>query len=275
MNRAIFTIAEDPYKEIFDLTSPLFKIYAEEVKADFYHISERLEPARPSGWSKITKTLELFQMGYEIVLYLDSDILILNRLADIFSELSDEYDFGWCVDIFNEMPSPNAGVMLFRNNAATISFLNEVYSQTDLTNDPWWEQIAFMRVLGYLDPRKGSIQKITENKKFLLREKILDNKWNSTSLDTSPFKPNFRHFAGDPPLLRKILIVEYLLRYFSSAELEGIGYDLTELMSLSQLYRKNLGKGLLSVKEYSYLWFRRFFITSKVAKSFNAFRRFL
>ncbi len=79
--------------------------------------------------------------------------------------------------------------------------------QEGLTDHPWWDQAALMRILG----KELQVWPIGLNRNLVLPEIIeqqLSTEWNSIRQDPSP-SPRIRHFAGENYWTRKLLLAEY------------------------------------------------------------------
>lgn len=243
---ALLTFATGKYNSLLKLSAPLMKIYAELWGFSYFELKESLDLKRPISWSKLL-AIENLLHEYEVVIYLDVDVMILKMDENILEDFDKRYDFAWRVASIAGKLSPNAGVMLFRSSVATKSLLRSAYEQTDLIYDGWWEQAALIRVLGYSDPRSSSIKQLTNEPLVTVREKKLMAKWNSTSAEADSGKANFRHFAGEPFSVRRLMMIEYLLYHHSTNSKVRKAISTKQLVEEYQLVNKEI-HGLYSKK---------------------------
>ena len=243
---ALLTFATGKYNSLLKLSSPLMKIYAELWGFSYFELKESLDLKRPISWSKLLAIENLLQK-YEVVIYLDVDVMILKMDENILEDFDKRYDFAWRVSSISGKLSPNAGVMLFRSSVATKSLLRCAYEQTDLIYDGWWEQAALIRVLGYSDPRPSSVEKLANAPLVTVRERKLMPKWNSVALEAGSGQANFRHFAGEPFSVRRLMMIEYLLYHHSANSKVKKMISIEQLVEEYQLISKEI-HGLYSKK---------------------------
>ena len=101
--------------------------------------TETLDPSRPTPWSKIV-LLRRLAASYDLLLWLDADLVIVDRSLDIASEQEEERFLYLVEHQTQEGRMPNSGVMLLRGGGETIAFLDDVYAQEDLVHHRWWER---------------------------------------------------------------------------------------------------------------------------------------
>ena len=138
--------------ELTEITSVFNRHYADRIKADYYlHIDKHKKFQHPA-WGKIHSIVELFDKGYEFILLLDGDAVVLDWSRNIFTELYPEEDryenetfLHACSDgTGDELHKINSGVMLIKNNYLSRCFFNNILepSNTQLFNSRNWEQDA-------------------------------------------------------------------------------------------------------------------------------------
>ncbi len=129
---------------------------------------------------------------YELLLWLDADLVIVDRSLDIATEL-EEGRFLYLVEhTTKEGRMPNTGVMMLRGGPQTVAFLDEVYAQRDLIDHRWWENAAVCRLLGYeLDP----VGPGTPTELLTRHTKLISPRWNSIRNAPAPH-PRIRHYPG-------------------------------------------------------------------------------
>ena len=191
MSRAIVSLGCGPQARLLSLAARSFRPYAARHGYELELRTEVLDRSRPPAWSKIVLLRELAQR-YELLVWLDADLVIVDRSLDIATELEDGRFLYLAEHATKEGRMPNSGVMLLRGGAATTEFLDEVYAQEDLVEHRWWENAAICRLLGYrLDPVGPGVPTP------LLKErtKLISPRWNSIP-DAPAARPRIRHYPG-------------------------------------------------------------------------------
>jgi hypothetical protein len=135
------------WSEISRITWPRFSEYASRHGATFY--GEVIGPTyRPPAWSKLTSIAKAFVEADE-VLWLDTDVLIIDGRQSIFDEVTDGLAWQSAVPHTCEQRGRhfNTGVWLLRR--AMIPELVIAAMQDDCISHPWWEQAAFIELQGH------------------------------------------------------------------------------------------------------------------------------
>jgi hypothetical protein len=158
-------------------------------------------PDRPPAWTKIKVIASLFQEGFDFVLWVDTDAVIVRTDADIRGEIEDGKDLylvAHQVDV-HPMPGmmvrldvPNTGVMLLRNSDWMRRFLEETWSRTAYLHHRWWENAAVIELLGY----HRLLDQVTPNAPdpaVMAHVKWLDWNWNSLPDGCQGQRPIIRH----------------------------------------------------------------------------------
>ena len=151
MISAVVQTIDSNYK-LTNITSKFNKHYAKLVGADYYlHIDKHKNFQHPS-WGKIYSIIELLDKGYEFILSLDGDAVVIDFDRNIFKEfypVDDRYEneifLHVCSDgVGDEIYNFNAGVMLIKNNYISRSFFKNISepNNTILFNTRNWEQDA-------------------------------------------------------------------------------------------------------------------------------------
>ncbi len=191
MRKAIVSLGTGRQSRLLSLAVRSFRPYAARHGYSLELRTELVDHSRPAPWSKVV-LLRALATEYDLLLWLDADLVIVDRSLDIASELDDGRFLYLAEHATKEGRMPNSGVMMLRGGQQTIDFLDEVYAQEDLINHRWWENAAICRLLGYeLDPVGPGAP--TE----LLSEhtKVISNRWNSIP-DTPAPNPRIRHYPG-------------------------------------------------------------------------------
>lgn len=206
MRKAIVSLGAGPQSRLLSLAARSFRPYAARHGYALELRTEILDRSRPAPWSKVALLRELAG-EYELLLWLDADLVIVDRSLDIASELEDGRFLYMAEHATKEGRMPNSGVMLLRGGAQTIAFLDEVYAQEDLTDHRWWENAAICRLLGYqLDP----IGPGTPTPLLSEHTKLISSRWNSIPDAPAP-SPRIRHYPGYSLKVRGALMARDLL----------------------------------------------------------------
>lgn len=206
MNKAIVSLGTGRQSRLLSLAARSFRPYAVRHGYALELRTEVLDRSRPAPWSKVVLLRELASR-YELLLWLDADLVIVDRSLDIASELEDGRFLYLAEHATKEGRMPNSGVMLLRGGARTIEFLDEVYAQEDLVNHRWWENAAICRLLGYeLDP----IGPGTPTALLSEHTKLIPPSWNSIPDAPAPH-PRIRHYPGYSLKVRGALMTRDLL----------------------------------------------------------------
>lgn len=145
----------------------------------------------PYSWWKL-EAITFLLHNYDIVLWLDSDVIICDPLKDIAQDLDQDCDIGMVV---HEVPIgqvPNCGIWILRSNA--LQWINDLWKYDNfIRSDGWWEQAAMLHKLG-IDPDSDPV-KIPE--KTNIKFTSLDYRWNPHVHDHRglPQDLRFLHFT--------------------------------------------------------------------------------
>lgn len=207
MRKVIASLGSGAQSRLLWLASISFRPYAARHGYDLALHTQTLDSSRPAPWSKVL-LLRKLALEYELVLWLDADLVIVDRTTDIARELEDERFLYLVEHSTKEGRMPNSGVMLLRGGRPTVAFLDEVYAQTDLINHRWWENAAICRLLGYeLDPvGPGKPSELRE-----LHTKLISPRWNSIPDAPAP-EPRIRHYPGYSLKTRGAFMTRDLIR---------------------------------------------------------------
>lgn len=198
---ALLTAYDRSYQSFADRALPGFRKLAAFSAIDLKVITE-IPKDRPAVWQKLRFIDQLFEEGYDFVLWVDIDCLVV-RLENVRSVIRDHKDFyasdpGWdggdrLIEFESQM---NCGVMLWRKTDWSWSFLDLVWRQEQFVNQRWEEQAAIMHLLGYrswLDPA----EKNELDHARLEKVQRLPTDWNCVSGFVVSANPIIMHFAGN------------------------------------------------------------------------------
>jgi hypothetical protein len=190
VRKALVSIGAGPQARLLRLARSTFVPYARRHGYDLHLFDEPLDGSRPAPWSKIV-ALEGLQNNYDVLLWLDADLMIVDGREDIAGELEDGRFLCLVEHSTKEGRMPNSGVMLLRTGEDCRGFLSAVWAQQDVIEHSWWENAAISRLLGYeLDPPRPFA-----NTAWLERTKFISGRWNSIHDDRSR-RACVRHYPG-------------------------------------------------------------------------------
>jgi PAS domain-containing protein len=190
MSRAIASIGTGPHERLLKLAARSFRPYAKRHGYELHLRTEVIDASRPAPWSKVRILRDLLDR-HDTVVWLDSDLMILDPRADIAADVPADRFLALVEHRIGAARFPNSGVMVLRPDAR--AFLDEVWAQDDLVGHRWWENAAICRLLGYeLEPEPH-----LEHETALARDHThwLDARWNSIP-DAPAEHPRIRHYPG-------------------------------------------------------------------------------
>lgn len=171
-------------------TVPLMSAYAQRYGHDFRTLTLE-DHDRPASWSKLP-ALHAALRTYDVVVWLDVDVVISWPGADIIAELRP----GTCQAVVEHLTEcgrvPNCGVwVVTRDIKPTLERAWIVGSE--FSNHPWWEQAAIMRLMGYV-VEPGPHGKLDSPTTLYDQTTFLPPVWNHHPRDINkPDKPHFVH----------------------------------------------------------------------------------
>ncbi len=191
MRKKIVSIGTGPQRRLLSLAARSFRPYAARHGYELELHTETIDPSRPVPWSKVV-LLRRLAAENDLLLWLDADLVIVDRSVDIAVELEEDRFLYLAEHRTKEGSMPNSGVMLLRGGPQTVDFLDEVYAQEDLIEHRWWENAAICRLLGYdLDP----VGPGTPTALLTEHTKLISPRWNSIR-DAAVPHPRIRHYPG-------------------------------------------------------------------------------
>lgn len=156
---------------------------------------------RPTPWKKVPILREAVER-YELVVWLDADVVIVDGRADIADELEDGRFLYLAEHRKDGSRMPNTGVMMMRGGEQAARFLDELWALDRYTNHMWWENAAACELLGYeLDPPRPA-----RSTPLLEQTKLISPRWNSIVGD-GVRGVRIRHFAGYKPRTRAAMML--------------------------------------------------------------------
>jgi hypothetical protein len=190
VRKALVSLGAGPQVRLLRIARATFAPYARRHGYDLQLHEHTLDGTRPTPWSKIV-ALQRLEEHYDLLLWLDADLMIVDGRVDIASEVVDGRFLYLVEHQTKEGQMPNTGVMLLRTGDDCRAFLEQVWAQDDLMEHTWWENAAVCRLLGYeLDPPRPA-----RPTPWLERTKLISGRWNSIH-DAPSTRPRVRHYPG-------------------------------------------------------------------------------
>ena len=224
----IITAYDKNYSKIGKISKKSIKLYSKKFKFrnKIFLIPHTFE--RHKAWYKIKLLIDLMtNNSNKFIFWIDSDA-IFTRYVD-FRDLIDDYHDFYLVSHnvkFNDtskykntelaITRINTGVMIFKNTKFTKNLLNQVWNNDKYLNSGWWDNSAFLDVLGFRGELKKNLKLHKGNSKYLKKMKLIPLEWNSVpssknlefSLETH--NPIIFHTAGMNHKHKNDLIKKYL-----------------------------------------------------------------
>lgn len=148
MRKAIATFGYGPQATLLDVALPTFRWYAETHGYDLFVPAEQSFGGvlRPYPWLKVPLITALLDGGYDVVLWLDADVVVCRYDKDILEDAGGQ-PFSVVVHETDDGGVPNTGVWLCRQG--TQETLRTLWGRDGCgRSDVWWEQAAFIDALG-------------------------------------------------------------------------------------------------------------------------------
>ena len=229
MRKVIATLAAGPHQAYLDMTRSRLIEYGNKHNYDIEFFNDVLTTDRPPAWSKILIIQKMLEI-YEIVLWIDSDAVIIDPSTDIFDEFeADKTELALVEHSYGGEAHANTGVMVIKRTENILQFLDLVWNQVDLIDHPWWEQAAILRCLG-IDSKVWPIGKGDIHSRIAIDVKVLDKKWNAIRQDFPHENVKIRHFAGEAHGIRKFLISSLTLDNVTSQQEFQEGLNQTDAL---------------------------------------------
>lgn len=195
MKKALISFGFDEHSKFLEIAIPSFYRYASIHKYDCVFPSENFFDSKtkqfPYSWWKLEAITRLLET-HDIVLWLDSDVIICDTSQDISESLSPTDHMGL---VIHEVPIgfvPNCGVWILKKES--LNWLADLWQYNKfIRSNGWWEQAAMMHKLGF-DPDE---QTVSLPKNFTLPFCQLDYLWNPHVHDHRglPSDLKFLHFT--------------------------------------------------------------------------------
>jgi hypothetical protein len=192
MKRVVITGHEGAeFEQLAAVTSPLMEAYAHRHGAAFVEYQLPAIIKRPSSWKKLIAIAVGF-VEYDEVLWLDTDVVIVDSSESLFEAVPPEADHAMVRHQTNEGDVPNAGVWLLRRPMLPI--LVAAAMMDDAVHHRWWEQAAMLSLMGFSES-SGQCRHVNETHLYK-QTHWLDESWNVWIGSPPSVTPKFRHACG-------------------------------------------------------------------------------
>lgn len=148
MRKVIATYGLGPMASLLGVALPTFAAYASAHGYDLFVPAggQFADLKRPPSWGKVPLITALLR-GYDAVLWLDADVVVVRHDRDILDDLPAEVPMGMVVHHTEDGAVPNCGVWLVRQAAGEL--IESLWPLEGLRrSDGWWEQAALISALG-------------------------------------------------------------------------------------------------------------------------------
>jgi hypothetical protein len=130
---------------------------------------------------------------FDLVFWIDSDAVVLRGDVDIADVLPPDANIGMVAHLTPEAEEfPNAGVFVCRRARVVRRFLADAWGSNRFVHHKWWENAAFLELLGYAIEPPVRLLHLTPYTKELF---LLPGEWNSMAVLGHP-PGRIRHYAA-------------------------------------------------------------------------------
>ena len=154
-----------------DLTRAHHEAYAHAHRMDYVCRYGAQTTDRAPHWDKILLILLALRKGYEYIIWLDADTLIVNSERDLREALPED---AWMGMVRHDTPGEgqhrwyNSGAIYLRNTPKCLAFFEEVWNAWPIDHH-WEDNMAMIMTLGFAPERWEGVA-------------VLSDEWNSTRL---------------------------------------------------------------------------------------------
>jgi hypothetical protein len=214
----IITAFDQAFAQIGEIAAKSIAHYAVAHGYD-YEFFRDVNVGRPPAWAKVHYLMAELRAGkYDYVLWVDADACFVRLDKDILDDAPADKD----ISLVNHMAlraaladypgvyavceRPNTGVMLVKATDWSLEFLEKVWAQEDCINGRWWEQTAFLKLMGYLYEITDGKEKNQPVDAVMAHIGWLDCEWNAVPTPANgvsgvpvvinAYQPVIVHFAG-------------------------------------------------------------------------------
>jgi hypothetical protein len=200
-SRVIASLGAGPQASLLALARRTIEPYAQRHGYELHLRTQTPDCGRPAPWAKI-QILRQLVASYELVIWLDADLVIVDPREDIADELSKDKLLYLVEHRHRNWRMPNTGVMMLRGGQQSGELLDSIWRQEHYIEHRWWENAAVCDLLGYeLDPPRPA-----RETRLLHQTKFISPRWNWIA-DARVRRPRIRHFPGYAVRTRRALML--------------------------------------------------------------------
>ncbi|GHH99567.1 putative nucleotide-diphospho-sugar transferase [Neobacillus kokaensis] len=179
------------HEQALDIMKPTVEYYGKLHNIDTLFFKHNFLPNKLAKKNKIFLIYNLLKY-YEIVMWMDSDTIIVDPSTDIRLELNSNHVI-YMTSYYRRKPLfPNSGVIVVKRDPRSFEILEKVWKHRRRYRGEWWDQQAFLKLLGYRN-QNVRILSYKGPTKYTSLIGSLDVKWNS--------RPNRRDVAKKPIIM--------------------------------------------------------------------------
>ena len=192
--RVLATMGLGRHEELLEIALPSFEAYASRHGYEICLPEGDPAPDRShKQWAKVAFLNQLLP-ECEMVVWVDSDAVIVDPTWDMADELPASASLGLVDHHYGGQSVPNTGVMAIRGGAWAEEFFAEVWACTQYLETPWYDNAAVLHLMGYRLDLEG------DNRECLAGPPtrwsggihLMDLAWNSIPEDPAP-EPRIVH----------------------------------------------------------------------------------
>lgn len=202
MNVCVTTAFDAGYQEMGDLCAEALRRYAAQHDMVLRIHGSLPDTGRPPAWAKIRIIQALLNEGFEFILWVDADAVVVDMEPDIRDEVRDGKDLFLVKHVLTVHPMPgmvvtldvpNTGIMLLRNSDWTDAILHQLWDYEEYVSHRWWENAALIHLMGYHRLLRRDALNVPDPV-VLARVRWLDPRWNVVPDAGAPVpRPIIRH----------------------------------------------------------------------------------